>query len=100
MSDVSTFVSVGFHKPGICAGCQKVLGLDYTGWVRGVTIVDQGAFNIRVCYDSRITGKRSCKRSCVQRLQKRVSATPGPKISYFSKAEIERVIAIHMRVVR
>lgn len=100
MSDVSTFLTPNFTRPGICAGCLKVLDVDYGGWVRGVALVDRGAVSIRVCNDARITGTRSTKMSCVKKLKGRLLTVKETHISIFPKAEIERVVDIHLRVVR
>lgn len=81
MSDVSTFITPNFTQPGIA-------------------LVDRGAVSIRVCNDARITGTRSTKMSCLKKLKKRLRPITGTHISIFPKAEIERVIAIHLRVVR
>lgn len=96
-----TFISRGFTV-GICAGCQKVLDADYSGHVRGTSIVERGSVTIRICKDRRITDerfRRSVRLGCLKLLGKRLVSQPGPDVEGIAKAEIERVLAIYLLAV-
>jgi hypothetical protein len=100
-SRMNTFVTNGY-KSGVCAGCKVELTANYSGWVRGVGIFEQGALSVRVCKDTRHTDPRyqHAKRSCLVEAQKRVAKVTTTEIEGIAKSDIERALEIWLRRVR